>query len=1071
MVRMNMASAGTSSKAAKVVVVKSTEGTSPITEIEDYEKGYGTGSSKLADNEGATEEIYRLALWDKLRRGQLQSITRKDVVQFYEALNYEETDKLMEQDLSVLEKIPDLNFSSKDVSDIFQDCDADDDGKVSVDELYKALIHGSIAANVAIRALQNSYTGTKHECRREDLIEFLDHEHTTRDAFWSLPWTFAIFFVWILLLRFHLLTETAYSVQSALLAEVQGEGPPYLMKYVHDAPTFWDWMNTSFMSSHFKSNLQTFPFPGRVASFNQIVGGIQLARTNSQDGLCQQSPDLGMAYDSQFGGQCYRTSETYLNSEYLLYHEREQDIKAQLGRLQAQEWLNQNTTVLNMLVLFYNAHNNVFTSYDLSFGMQDASGYVKILWSMETFSADPYYNWAYFIPDALFMCFLLKMLYVELKEMVPAMLVGMDGFFQYCEFFNIVDWLAIILGIFVMSLWGVLVSQIGQMADIIGKLPTKALDDAVLANSTFLTSAQFESISPRGAYVSTISELHTKMLEVAGQHESLRLWAYWYSFVLMVKFFKAFQANPQLNIVILTMTEAASDIAHFTIVFATIFWVFSTSGCIIFGRNIKGFRNSVESAFTCWAFLMGDYDTAPLPLAAGWLAWVWMISFQFLVTVILLNMLLAIIMEQYLAIKGRNDGGPNIAKQMKDMLATVGTERGFVNMWTLICALKDEEHPTHPGKGVTTGSLKRAFQYLHMTRKNADYLIDQTIKHHSNNNGETSFSLTDTMKHIGHMKSMVMKIADTTEKAYDMLQAEANKPKQARFDAILAGQDPDEKKPFFQSRPQSRPNSSQMPRPNSSQMPRIMNSPTPTSMSMRTTEDSWRPASPPSIDHYDSNPRMDLLLAKIDQLQSTLEATQLQVKEHKEDHEKRYLWLEQQVASLDNKCHKIQRASDNMRSSLQSVDFNELMSVPGAVQQLNLKQSTPTSNRSNTLLDNTTSNKLERQVQDLTDKVVQLLSHANEQSEMRNMMWRIDLSVKRLQDAFTPAHSDSSSNTSARHSVHSSSRHEAPSIRQSSGNTASHPVSNTKPAAHVDTSSSNYLRNPDAQRKGLMTMT
>jgi len=139
---------------------------------------------------------------------------------------------------------------------------------------------------------------------------------------------------------------------------------------------------------------------------------------------------------------------------------------------------------------------------------------------------------------------------------------------------------------------------------------------------------------------------------------------------------------------------------------------------------------------------------------------------------------------------------------------------------------------------------------------------------------------------------------------------------------------------------------------------------------------------------------MDLLLAKIDQLQSTLEATQLQVKEHKEDHEKRYLWLEQQVASLDNKCHKIQRASDNMRSSLQSVDFNELMSVPGAVQQLNLKQSTPTSNRSNTLLDNTTSNKLERQVQDLTDKVVQLLSHANEQSEMRNMMWRIDLSLR-----------------------------------------------------------------------------
>ena len=48
-------------------------------------------------------------------------------------------------------------------------------------------------------------------------------------------------------------------------------------------PTFWDWFQASFIAASFRSNatdhlIPDFPVPGRLASFNQIIGGVGLMK-------------------------------------------------------------------------------------------------------------------------------------------------------------------------------------------------------------------------------------------------------------------------------------------------------------------------------------------------------------------------------------------------------------------------------------------------------------------------------------------------------------------------------------------------------------------------------------------------------------------------------------------------------------------------------------------------------------------------------------------------------------------------------------------------------------------------
>jgi len=1042
----------------------------------------------------AVAKLQKCKILEKLKKGETHNITRDNVKELFEALDGNESGELSHSDLSVLKSIADLKLTDTDIADLIKDCDKDRTGAISVEELYEALTCGSIVYKNVLNQLEKGAKATKTtECSREDLRMFLHEEYDTNSALWSLPSTLLIFFLFMIIVILHLDVATVFQAHNAILGEVTGEGSPYLYKYVHDVPTFWYWAKTSFVSSHFKNDLDVWPYPGRLASYNQIIGGIQLVKGFTSPESCAQSSLLQEAYDTlmrhEGDARCHKIGDSDSESEFFFYHIRDANITERINELEAMNWIDQNTTVLDFTILFYNAHLNTFTSYHLTLDFK-FDGEVKILFDMETFLADPYYNKLVLIPDLLFALFLFKVFWSEIKELVPAALNGWDGFLDYLEFWNVVDWLSIFMGVVVITLWGIVCSKVSfDLQDRISELPSKQLDQIIVSNQTFLTPYEVEQIVPVAVFEKKLGRVHEAMNEVATLHYALRVSIFFYSIILMLKFFKAFRANPRLNIVIMTITESAVDMVHFLIVFLTIFFVFSLMAYVSFGNMIKEFSDIYRSVMMCWRVLMGEFDVGGMEAVDLPLAWMWMIAFQWIVLLVLLNMLLAIIMDTYSGVKGMKENPITIWAQTKQAVNRIRETRGHLDLWYLICELEDDDYPAHPGKQVTTKTLRRAFERDKMTRRNAEYLVRRAGEWCIEQAGVCDLQMTDAIRLIAQVRSQVMKTSTQSDHIVDMLKAQERAPQDARFDAILGGYDPDTLQPVGGStalalstqfgQPQ-RPiaagtpvNQHTLTGLGTNQFPGsvlstqsigmhaagvtntldLPNTPEPL---LPMTNAPVRPDAKQSIAGLNvtstsfisdvsnvSGPpgtagagaaqtlrKLGQVEARMAQMQASLDSMQEALADQRSHAKDKDAWLEKRMNDLGRRCEKAEMVSDRLYSLLINLDVQELAAMPKMVSDLtkktsNLANITERINEleaANVVLqapevvcegdsapeteiakrprppggEDRSAQHLAQRLNRLDDQVAKLLSHAEEASDMKQLLWRVDLNLRQL---------------------------------------------------------------------------
>merc|ERR1719353_804190 len=133
----------------------------------------------------------------------------------------------------------------------------------------------------------------------------------------------------------------------------------------------------------------------------------------------------------------------------------------------------------------------------------------------------------------------------------------------------------------------------------------------------------------------------------------LQIGSSYFCLVIMLRFFKAFRAQPRLAIVTTTLYNASSDIGHFLLVFLTILLSFSFAGVFLFGRANAEFMNLEFAIMTCFRAMMGDFDWDELSRQHRGSAFIWFSGFMVLVYLIMLNMLLAIVMDVYTGVKSK----------------------------------------------------------------------------------------------------------------------------------------------------------------------------------------------------------------------------------------------------------------------------------------------------------------------------------------------------------------------------------------------------------------------------------
>merc|ERR1719162_2456750 len=81
-----------------------------------------------------------------------------------------------------------------------------------------------------------------------------------------------------------------------------------------------------------------------------------------------------------------------------------------------------------------------------------------------------------------------------------------------------------------------------------------------------------------------------------------------YMLIIMLRFFKAYRAQPRLAMVTSTLYSAGSDLFHFLIVFTTIFVSYALAGVLLFGRRLRSFHTPAMGITTCFNLVLGEFD-------------------------------------------------------------------------------------------------------------------------------------------------------------------------------------------------------------------------------------------------------------------------------------------------------------------------------------------------------------------------------------------------------------------------------------------------------------------------------
>ena len=143
--------------------------------------------------------------------------------------------------------------------------------------------------------------------------------------------------------------------------------------------------------------------------------------------------------------------------------------------------------------------------------------------------------------------------------------------------------------------------------------------------------------------------------------------------LLIVRCLKLMDFQPRLGIVTRSITLAGADLMHFIIIAGFVFLGYAMMAHLIFGNNIDYFRSFGSSVDTCFDILLGDIsanaELRELPGLQGIAGVLFFWSYMILVFMVLLNFLLAIIVDAFSEIKENTTDTVGVDTELGQMLS------------------------------------------------------------------------------------------------------------------------------------------------------------------------------------------------------------------------------------------------------------------------------------------------------------------------------------------------------------------------------------------------------------------
>ncbi len=508
-----------------------------------------------------------------------------------------------------------------------------------------------------------------------------------------LPLVVFLFIAFLFYTQAHMQVESVHQIEVSLEnAYLKTQGPPpndRVFTDLHTVGEFWHWMHDVFAPITFAENTDSEHITGRIVVFNQLIGGIRLIQRRSKPAPCEthvldsfygsechpyhaeresrpfgrpicgaanttSSSDcvdatayypplkaseqrMGIAVDTGFSskevvhyGEVEVLYETYFDNTDTL-----EEAENRVRYLEDRKWIDAQTDDVEIVVTVYNGELSIFCELILEMHFE-RGGYVRedvTIGSIRIHDKDSVDVGVVVADIVWYVC--VAVLFV--REAVDLCKYGRHGL---SNFWNQLSIVTVALSIFLAFYWHVyLVPEVDDVTGVIAQ-STHAL---TLVNHT--TDTREDQIFRHNE----IDDIQDR-IAIAIDHKSVyRVGTVINLFLLLFQIFEVFLAAPRLAIILITFKNAMSDLLHFLFVFIFIFLAFAYGGYVMFGHQLDAFSSLSQSCITCFLLLLGEGVAVheDIKHVAPVVGFVWWVTFLLFGMLTLLQMLVAIILDNY----------------------------------------------------------------------------------------------------------------------------------------------------------------------------------------------------------------------------------------------------------------------------------------------------------------------------------------------------------------------------------------------------------------------------------------
>jgi hypothetical protein len=330
------------------------------------------------------------------------------------------------------------------------------------------------------------------------------------------------------------------------------------------------------------------------------------------------------------------------------------------------------TKLVDVKFMTYNGNTGFFGLVQITFEFQQdgkvaVSPKIRIV-DVETYRNTSQVGFRFFLEVVFALAMLFEFIW-ELAELVQARIHRGSFLLYFKSLWNYIDVLTIVMQFVQIAMWMDLNANYT-----ISFAPQRryTVYESLTSNARYLyTGENVSSLASSPGLAMLRTEMKT-LEQIADLRENIRRFSVLCIVLNVLRMLKLLDFQPRLGLVTRTIERAKNDLFHFVLIFALINTVYAVCGVVIFGEISSSFSTISKSMETViLLFMQGNIETIHYEMRESSMKNVWQFYFFTFVLInvfIMLNILLAILVDAYIEVRSAAEFSPGIVEEMASLV-------------------------------------------------------------------------------------------------------------------------------------------------------------------------------------------------------------------------------------------------------------------------------------------------------------------------------------------------------------------------------------------------------------------